>query len=101
MLDVVATQKKKLPLPVEIVDVDDAEPRLPAAAAAILPGIIRRPPVSLRKTTPNSTTRTRMIANAMTYWTARDASIPKRDDTMNSQAFAGLCRPVLCWFVPH
>jgi hypothetical protein len=35
MLDVVTAQKKKLPLPVEIVDIDDAEARLTAAAAAI------------------------------------------------------------------
>jgi hypothetical protein len=38
-----------------------------------------------------------MIVNAIANWTARDASIPKRDDTMYSQVFAGLYRPVLWW----
>ena len=33
MFDIVPAQQDELPLPVEIVDVDDAEPRLPAAAA--------------------------------------------------------------------
>ena len=65
VLDIVPTQQKELPLPVEIVDVDDAEPGLAAAARSPLPGIISRAPVSLRKTTPNSTTRTRMIAKAI------------------------------------
>ena len=65
VLDIVPAEQKELPLPVEIIHVDDAEPGLAAAAARSLPGIIRRPPVSLRKTRPKSTSRTRMIAKAI------------------------------------
>jgi hypothetical protein len=39
MFDIVAPQEDELPLPVEIVDIDDAEPRL-SPAAAILAGQI-------------------------------------------------------------
>lgn len=35
VLDIVATQKNELPLPVEIVDVDDAEPRLARASPVL------------------------------------------------------------------
>ena len=65
VLDIVPAQQNELPLPVEIVDVDDAEPRLAAARRDRWPGIIRRAPVSLRRTTPKSATRTRMIAKAI------------------------------------
>ncbi len=38
VFDIVTTEKEKLPLPVEIVYVDDAEPRLAAAATAVAAG---------------------------------------------------------------
>ena len=75
MLDIVPPQKHELALAVELVDVDDAEARL-TCARAILPLVMSRPPVSFRKTKPNSATRTRMIAKARTYRAGRDASIP-------------------------
>ena len=75
MLDIVTAQQNELPLTVEIVDVDDAEARL-AAARRDPAGHHEAAAVSLRSTKPNSATRTRMIAKAMTYWAARDASIP-------------------------
>ena len=49
MLHVVAAQQDQLALAVEVVDVDDAETRLPGAAP-VLPGQHSRPPVSRRST---------------------------------------------------